>query len=179
MAKMIPFSKLKLKAEFEDTAITYQDTEIVVHQALPQEKRAEFIYFVLSNALDDMTGTFSAIRIETYWTIGLFKYYTNISFTEKQIEEAPKTYDLLDTSGLAQMLINALSDQELKFMEQTVKQTAEEIAAYNHSLAGMLSSMNNDASSLNDQVETILYNIKNKEGIEELSAIRNIVGKTE
>ena len=176
MAK-IPFSKLNLKLNKEVATIALaEDIVIEVKQYLPQTEKAKLIEFVLSNAIDDKTSSFSPIRIETYFFLAVVKYYTNITFTEKQLEDAPKTYDLLESNEIFAQVISAIPEEELRFIDECVNATAKDISAFNNSLAGIISNMSAEATSTNMQLNDILERIKNKEGIETLAEIRNIVG---
>ena len=102
-------------------------------------------------------------------------YYTNISFTDKQIEEAPKTYDKLESNGLFDIIFNAIPDSELEFLEDCINETAADITSYANSALSLVKTMSNDAGALDEQLNDILEKIKNKEDLEELSAIKDIV----
>ena len=176
MAK-VNFSKLNLKLNKEVIDVTIlEDVVITVRQYLPQVEKAELIQFVISNAIDERTGCFSPIRIETYFLLGIVKYYTDIIFTDKQIVDAAKTYDLLESNDIFNIIIGAIPEAEVVFLSNAVNDTAKDIARFNNSFAGLLSSMSSEATTMDAQLQEILTKIKNKEGIEELSAIREIVG---
>ena len=176
MAK-ITLNKLNLKLNKDIVELHINDDITVeVKQYLPQDDKAELIKYVIDSALDENTGCFSPIRLETYFAIALVKFYSNISFTDKQLLEIAKTYDLLESNGIINKIINAIPSGEYKFLNAAVNDTAEDIARYNNSFAGMMSIMSTDAINLDSQVTDILAKIRNKEGLEVLSAIKdNIV----
>ncbi len=177
----VAFSKLKMKMKNPPVQIQIPDTDITLDilTYLPQAEKANFITFVIQNSLDDRTGCFSPIRLETFFSIALARWYGQISFTEKQIVDAAKTYDILQSNNVFNLIAESIPEDEYKFMESAVNDTAQDVARYNNSAAGLLAAMNTDALSLGGELSTILENIKNKEGIEELAAIRNIMGKAD
>ena len=175
MAK-ITFSKLGLKyRDLTEPVIEINDITISIKQYLTQQEKASFIAFVLENSIDD-NGCFSPIRIETYWGLALMKWYADISFTEKQIKEAPKTYDILETNGIIRKVIDNIPKEEYEFLQDALEDTKEDIVRYNHSFAGILATASQSTDLMNDEMMTLLSQIKNKEGLELLSEIKNVVG---
>ena len=140
---------------------------------MAQEDKAQLVDYVINSALDENTGCFSPIRLETYFAIALIKFYSNISFTDKQLSEITKTYDLLESNGVTEKIINAIPSSEYKFLNMAVNDTAADIARYNNSFAGMMAAMSTDATNLDSQVTDLLEKIRNREGLEVLSAIKD------
>lgn len=183
----VTFTKLGLKFNQNDyikkvsinAPYMTEAMEIEVKTYLPQEEKAELIGFVVNNAIDYKTNTFSPIRLETYWGIGIIKWYTNINFTEKQIEDAPKTYDKLEANNIIQQVLDWIPEDEINFTEKCLKDTIADISKYANSFLGMIQAMSADASLLDEEMNSILTRMKNKDGIEELSSIRDaLAGKT-
>lgn len=176
MAK-ITFSKLGLKTipDNYDNTIEINGVKIPVKNYLTQQEKADLIAFVLENSADNK-GCFSPIRTETYWGIALVKWYGGISFTDKQIFEAAKTYDLLETNGVIDNICNNIPSDEFDFLKDMLDETKEDITRYNNSFAGMIAAAANSANAMDGELTDILEKIKNKEGLEQLDAIKNIVG---
>lgn len=177
----LTFSKLGLKPIKNTIQVIFDgvETPIEVKTYLPQTEKAELIKFVVDNAIDETTGTFSPIRIETFFSIAIVKWYADISFTEKQIAEAAKTYDALESTGFFIAIMKAIPGEEYQYITKVTNETIEAIERYNTSFSGIISSMTGEASSFNEQLTDILSKIQNREGLEELSAIRDIMGKDE
>lgn len=178
MAK-ITFNKLKMKIKNLPVEVAIPDTDIKLEVLtyLPQAEKAKFISFVIQNSLDEKTGCFSPIRLETFFSIALAKWYGQISFTNKQIADAAKTYDILQSNDVFNLIADTIPEDEYRFIESATNDTAKDIARFNNSAAGILAAMNTDAASLDGELSDILEKIKNKEGIEELSVIREMMGK--
>lgn len=177
MAK-ITFSKLGLRPRKEITTVPLNDDLILeIREYLPISEKIDFVSFIVDKAIDETTGCFSPVRLEVYFGIALTKWYANISFTEKQMQDITKTYDLLEENKIIDLISQAIPDDESDFIRDLVNDTVEDITRYNNSFAGMLHNMTNEAGSLGTSIEDILAKIRNREGMEVLSEIKNVVGK--
>lgn len=176
MAK-ITFSKLGLKAisNFYVGSVSINNIVIGVKGYLSQKEKAELISFVLENAIDSR-GCFSPIRVETYWGIALVKWYGEISFTDKQIAEADKTYDVLETNGVIKSICDVIPDDEYNFLKDMLNDTKDDIARYNNSFAGIIAAAASSATNMDNELTEILHKIKNGEGLEQLAVVKDIVG---
>ncbi len=172
------FTKLGLKAKKEIAPLKLtDDITLEIRNYLPVDEKAEFIQFIVNHALDGMTGCFSPIRIEVYFSIAVCKWYANITFTEKQMTEVSKTYDLLEENSVIDKIVSTIPEDEIEFMRELVNDTVSDIARYNSSAAGIIQSMSTNAGGLDSQITEILEKIKNGEGMETLSVIKDVVGK--
>lgn len=171
------FSKLNLKLNKQVKELVINDVTLEIQQYLPQQEKSDFTKYVLANALDEKTGCFSPIRLETYFGIAVVRWYAGVSFTEKQLAEAPKSYDLLESNGVIRQICELIPEEEYQYIQDIVYDTAADMAKFNTSFAGMISTMSGEANSINEQLGQILNKIKNKEGLEELAVIKDIVGK--
>lgn len=176
MAK-ITFSKLGLKAvsDIYVGSVPVNGMVISVKGYLTQREKAELIGFVLENAIDSR-GCFSPIRIETYWGIALVKWYGGVGFTDKQIAEADKTYDILETNGIIKSICDVIPDDEYNFLKDMLNDTKDDIARYNNSFAGMLAAAASSATNMDNELTEILSKIQNGEGLEQLAVVKDIVG---
>lgn len=177
MAK-VTFTKLGLKAKNKASEFKVNDDiTLEIRTYLPIDKKTELIQFVVNNALDEMTGCFSPVRVEVYFSIALCKWYADITFTDKQLKEISKTYDLLEENGIINGIMSQIPEGEREFIRDLVNDTIEDIARYNSSAAGIIQSMSTNAAGLDSQITEILEKVKNNEGLETLSVIKDVVGK--
>lgn len=177
MAK-ISFNKLGLKAKNMTSEFKVNDDiTLEIRNYLPIDKKTDLIQFVVNSALDELTGCFSPVRVEVYFSIAICKWYADIAFTEKQIKEISKTYDLLEENGIINGIMSQIPEGEREFLQDLVSDTIEDIARYNSSAAGIIQSMSSNATGLDSQITDILEKIKNGEGLEQLAAIKDVVGK--
>lgn len=173
----IPFNKLGLKLIDERESFKYNDLEIEVRKYLPLQDKINMIQFIISHTLDENTGCFSPTRIEPYYSIAICKWYTNITFTEKQIENIAKTYDLLEENGFIAEILDHIPKEEKEFMESLVNNTIKDISRYNSSAAGIINTMSSSSGDLNQQIDAILKDISEAKGLDLLATIKeNAVG---
>lgn len=176
MAK-ITFTKLGLKPIKNTKTIALDNgVEIEVKEYLPIAEKIELINYVVENALDEKTGCFSPVRTEVYFSIGVAKWYGNISFTEKQMVDIDKTYDALETNGVLDKIMGAIPSDELEFLKSLIDDTTTDIARYNSSFAGVVTAASGEAGTLDDQINKIMESVKNREGLEVLGAVKDVVG---
>ncbi len=147
---------------------------IRVLQYLPTEGKANLIQYVVDKSIDNMTGCFSPLRVNIYFAIGLIRSYCGIHFDDDiRVDEA---YDMLESLGIVDKIIESIPVDERKYIENLINDTIKDIARYNNSFAGTMAVMASDSQELDDSIKDILENIKNKEGLEVLSEIKNVVG---
>lgn len=170
----VSFSKLKLKLASEINEFDFKEFKIAVKSYLTAKEKADFLSFVCENALDDATGTISPLRQEVYFGLAIVKFYSSVQFTEKQIDNAEGTYDLLETNGLIFKVMNALPVEEREYIEQLTNEVVAAINKYNCSAAGILASMTSESTILNNNLLNILKSIKDKDGMEFLKEIEAI-----
>lgn len=172
------FTKLGLKAKKVATSCQINDNiSLEIRQYLPIDEKANLIQFIVNHALDQMTGCFSPVRVEVYFSIAVCKWYAGITFTDKQMAEVSKTYDLLEENGVIDKIISVIPENEINFMNELVNDTIDDIARYNSSAAGIIQAMSANADGLDNQITEILDKVKNGENMETLSVIKDVVGK--
>jgi len=99
------FAKLGLTKNTEVKAFIYAGQEIEVKQYLPIEEKLELIANAMNNVLATDENKFpNYIKLEMYLRLELIFKYTNLVFTEKQKEDLPKLYDLLEGNGIFKLI---------------------------------------------------------------------------
>ena len=178
MAKT-PFTKLKTKLTQEVVQVQLQDTDILldIFTYLPQNTKAEFIGFVVENSIDQTTGCSSPLRLDTWFSIALAKYYGQITFTNKQLEDVGKVYDVLQSNNVFNIIANTIPDEEYNYIKNCTEATAADVARYNSSAAGIISAMKMESGDLNEQLNKVLKQVQDKDSINELLSIRDAIIK--
>ena len=172
------FTKLGLKAKKITTNCQLNDDiTLEIRNYLPIDEKSEFIQFIVNHALDQTTGCFSPVRVEVYFSIAVCKWYANIAFTDKQMADISKTYDLLEENGVIDEIMSYIPKDEIEFMRDLANDTIDDIARYNSSAAGIIEAMTANAGGLDTQITEILNKIKNEENLETLAVIKDVVGK--
>lgn len=170
------YSELNLREpEVENRVVKLDgDIDLAVRAYLPIDDKANLITWAINLALDDRTGCISPVRFEVCFTIAVVKWYCDLEIDE----DIPlsKIYDMFELNDVTNKVMGAIPVEEIDFLRDLAKDTAEDLVRYNNSFAGMLSVMSNDANNLDEQLADILSQIKNREGLEQLSVIKDVVG---
>lgn len=172
MAK-VPFTKLGLKMDTEVKKIQIGEQVIEIKQYLPVNDKLELITAVLNYA-DDGKGFYNEGKLNVYLGLLLVDYYTNISFTEKQREDANKTYDLLESSNLLMQIRCAIPQREIAYITDTLHSSAEAIVKYRNSVMGILESISTDYSNVELNANNITEALSNSDN---LNLVRDILSK--
>lgn len=146
MAK-IGFTKLSLKRKNEVKTITINNNQIEIKQYLPVNEKLDLIARVINGA-HDQNNFPNPIKIEVIGTLEMIMAYTNISFTEKQKEDIPKLYDLLEENGVIKDIISQIPEDEYNFIIDGINKTVDAIYTYNNSVLGILEAVSKDYSNL-------------------------------
>lgn len=172
MAK-ISFTKLGLKPNNEVVNIEFNEQTIEVKQYLPVEEKLELITNVLELSHD--SNNFSnPIKVQVYTALEMIDKYTNISFTEKQKENPTKLYDLLNSNGLLEKIIDAVPQIEYDELIHGIYDTIDAVYAYQNSVLGILDTISQDYSNLNLDAAEIQKKLADPEN---MALLKNIMTK--
>lgn len=169
MAKL-SFAKLGLKKKDEIKTITINDQEIEVKQYLPISEKLDIISKVISESYDENTFA-NPIRVRFFLALEILKQYTNITFTEKQLEDAPKIYDLLVENKILDLIMSVIPEEETALIYNGTFEIIEEIYKFNHSALGILEALSKDYKDLEFDATSIQEKLSNGEGIELVKSI--------
>lgn len=170
------FKELNLRApDIEQHTVKIMGgTDLAVRTYLPIGAKADLITWVINMALDDTTGCISPIRLETYFAIAVVQRYANIEIDLD--ENWLDVYDILEQNDVINQIMSAIPEDELSFLQELVQDTAADIVRYNNSFAGIMNAMGDNMDRKDALLTDILEKVKNAEGLETLSEIKNVVG---
>ena len=174
MAK-IAFSKLAKIKSAPVVNIAIGDIVVDVEQYLPLEKKVELIEAVIAQSGNGEEGFFNIVKLETYYIIEMIKAYTNITFTDKQLEDIPKLYDVIRLNDVWAAVADAIPEEESVYIWDSILALAKEVTTYNNSVLGVLKAISNDRDSLNFDVEEIMGKLNDPEA---LTLLKSMVQKT-
>ena len=124
----INYSDLDFKQEDTDkyTVITFKDKEIKVLKYLPSIEKYNLLNTTLLQSIDD-TVIINEYKLDMFFNINLAIAYTNIVFSkEEQDMELSDLYDKFKTSGLLDMIIDAIPDDEYATLYSSLVSNKEE-----------------------------------------------------
>lgn len=175
MAK-VAFSKLGLKKKNETVTLKLtDDIEIEVLQYLPINDKLNLIAAVLNGSADENHFP-NPVKIEVVGTIEMIKAYTNLSFTEKQLEDVAKLYDLLEENDIANAIMGVIPEAEYEFIIKGIDDTIEAYYKYQNSIYGLLDTISQDYSNLDFDAQKIQKELGDPENLELLKNVLTKLG---
>lgn len=133
----INYSDLDFKQEGTDkyTVITFKDKEIKVLKYLPSIEKYNLLNTTLLQSIDD-TVIINEYKLDMFFNINLAIAYTNIVFSkEEQDMELSDLYDKFKISGLLDMIINAIPDDEYATLYSSLVSNKEEYVSERKSVS--------------------------------------------
>ena len=174
MAK-ISFNKLTPIKSVDAVTIMIGENEITVEQYLPMVDKAALIERVLNAVIDD-TGYVNPMRLEIMFNIEVIKTYTNISITDKMMENPAKVYDMLILNNILGEVLSNIPKDEYEDLFNYVDESACHTVNYLNSFAGIIKNVteNYDATKMN--VEDIMNTLDNPEKVGLVKDILDKIG---
>lgn len=153
------FTKLNLKKNTDIKTFNWNEQIIEVKQYIPIQEKLDLIQRVIELAGEGDEGFYNIVKLELYYKIETLKKYTNISFTEKQLEDVCKLYDLITVNNFWDKFLENIPKEEIEYLWNSICNIAREVTTYNSSIAGILSAIGQDYAlsslSLQDLAKTI------------------------
>lgn len=174
MAK-VAFSKLHLVKKEEVKTIIFNEVEIEVKQYLPIADKLTLIGNVLNNSSDD-NNFVNPVKVDVCGILEIIYAYTNLNFTDKQKEDPAKLYDLLETNGFINAVIDAIPELEYTTLVDSINETIEAYYKYKTSALGILDAASADYSGLDFDAQKIQQEIGDPNNITLLKDVMDKLG---
>lgn len=175
MAK-VPFTKLGLTVNQDIKTINWNDQVIEVRQYLTAAETLELVQTVVEAAVNESVNFINPLNVDLMIELAIVNHFTNITFTDKQRENAPKTYDALQSSGLLDQIKENMSKNSYEEIVAYVYDILEAYYKYRNSMLGMMEAMQNDYSALDAQATEIQQKLSNPDNIALLREITTKLG---
>ena len=177
MAK-VSFTKLNKIKSLSPVEITIGDQKIEVAQYLPLEDKVKLITSVIEQSGNGEEGFFNIVKLDAYYIIEMVKAYTNISFTDKQLEDATKLYDAIRLNDVWAAVADAIPGAERSYVWENIMALARETTAYNNSVLGVLKAVSSNRDDLNFDITELMEQIKDPEALSLLKGMVDLTGLT-
>ena len=175
MAK-IAFGKLDLRKNQEVVELQVDDDVVVeVKQYLPINDKLELVSSIVNTAVEE-GNIVNYGRLDVLFVINIVKAYTNISFTEKQLEDVAKLYDLLVSSGFYETVKNIIPKSETEYIYNLIYKTASDIITYRNSAVGIMEALSQDYKNLEFDAEALQKKINDPESLSFLKEVLTKMG---
>lgn len=162
MAK-VAFTKLNKIKSIDPVECTIGEETISVIQYLPLEKKLTLMQSIIEQAGNNEEGFYNIVKLTVFYVIEMLRAYTNISFTEKQLEDTQKLYDIIVLNKIWKTVKDSIPEEERDYIWDNTCALAREITDYNHSILGVLKLARNDYGETDFNIQTIMDNIKDPE----------------
>ena len=173
MAK-VAFTKLNKVKKLPVISKYYNDLEIEFEQYLPLEEKLTLITSVIEQSGNGEEGFFNIVKLEAYYRIEMIRAYTNITFTEKQLEDTPKLFDAIELNDVWAFVEDNIPQKEREYIWNTILALAREITTYNNSVLGLIKAIQNQA--VLDPKEVDLEKIQNElQGIQNSTLVQQVL----
>jgi hypothetical protein len=172
MAKL-SFTKLGLAQNKAVINLNYNGQVVEVKQYLPVNDKLALISSVINLSADENNFA-NPMKVSVYSVLEIIKHYTNISFTEKQMEDPCKIYDLFVGNGLSSMVLNAIPEVELAELLTGIEDSINAVYSYRNSVMGVLDVVQSDYDGMNLDARNIQQAISDPEN---LALLKNVMTK--
>lgn len=173
MAK-ISLTKLNKIKSLEPIDIKIGEETISVVQYLPLEKKLAIMQNIIEQAGNNEEGFYNIVKLTVFYTIEMLRVYTNISFTEKQLEDPQKLYDIIVLNNIWETVKDSIPEKERDYIWDNTCALAREITEYNHSALGILNLLSNDYDNLSLDTTDMVNKLSN---VDNLKMLREILTK--
>ena len=176
MAKLA-YSKLKLAVKDEVKEITFNEQQIEVKQYLPMAEKTELVQTAINNIITADTNLYrNAIKEKLFINLEIIRAYTNITFTDKQLEDLNKLYDQWISSGAYYAVLEAIPSAELKEILEIIEFNLAAWYNFKTSAVGLVDTISNNYSELDLNATEIQKKLADPENVGLLKGILKNLG---
>lgn len=159
----VSLTKLNKIKSLDPIDIKIGEEIISVVQYLPLEKKLTVMQNIIEQAGNNEEGFYNIVKLSVFYTIEMLRVYTNISFTEKQLEDPQKLYDIIVLNNIWETVKDSIPEKERDYIWDNTCALAREITDYNHSALGILKMARADYGETDFNIASIMENIKDPE----------------
>ena len=174
MAK-VALTKLKLVPKDAIKTFVWNEQEVEVKQYISIQDKLNMISEILNLAADD-NRFYNPGKLDMFFALKVIDYYTNISITDKQKENLIKLYDNFISSGFYTEVFKTIPEDEVGYVYTIMKESADEIYKYQNSIYGVLDALNTDYKDLDFDIQKLMGDLKDREGMEFLNDVMTKLG---
>lgn len=175
MAK-IPFTKLNKIKNLSTQKYSFGEYEIEIEQYLPLEDKINLIETVIDQAGNSEEGFFNIVKLDVYYKIEMIQAYTNINFTEKQLEDTPKLFDAIVLNDIWAFIEDKIPQTEKEYIWNNILNLAKEVTSYNNSFLGILKTISNDYGQLDLEATKIKQDLADPNTVGFLREVLSKIG---
>lgn len=173
------YAKLGLKINLNTNELTYGEQTIEVKEYLPIEDKMEIVQDIIEKCNEYETKFYNPGIVEIYLCLNIVYKYTNLSFTEKQKENALKLYNTLVSSGFYSKVLEMIKEEEIEMIKDMLKKSIKSIYNFRNSILGVMEAMTTDYSAVDMDVTNIQDKLTDPEALATLKKLAEMTGFAE
>lgn len=165
MAKIV-LSKIAPQkvSDITPKTIMINDQEVTLIKYLPTQEKVDLVDRVV-NSVIDTTGYVNPMKLDIYFNIEIVKTYTNISITDKMMENPTKLFDTLRINGILDTVLDEIDPDEYNDLYNYVDEATSNIVSYLNSFSGMMKTVSDNYNIANMNADEIMNKLDNPEKI--------------
>lgn len=168
------YSNLKTNIEIKPITIEFNDNTIEIKKYIPIEDEINLIETVLNESMTDQ-HYYNPLRLKMLFSLYVLYNFTNIEFSEEDKENPEKLYDEVRATGLLQAVLNEILE-EVDVLYEDLMDTVESVYSYLNSVYGTIENIQNNADSLNFDIQKMINDVKDPEQLAFLKEVLNKMG---
>lgn len=159
------YASLKLKTDTSVKEIEFNGSKIEVLQYLPIDDKYSLVNITLQKSKDG--SIYHPLKKDMYFHLNLVYLYTNLSFTDKQREDESKLYDALQSSGLLNLILENIPEEEYEILYSFIEEYERDILNYQNTIAGIIANLIESLPARAEEMQKIVDNF-NPENFQEV-----------
>lgn len=161
MAKL-KYSKLKLKANADVNIVDFisdsgDKFEIEVKQYLPITEKVVLVTEIVNKSV--INGIVRADLLNCYTSLAVVQNYTNLEFTEKQLEKNGQLYDELESNGLIAVILDGMDLAEWDELKRYIDSYSQQMS---DTMQSSISGYSAQQEAINKGVQNMLEQLEDK-----------------
>jgi uncharacterized protein YjgD (DUF1641 family) len=159
------------------STFTFRDKEYTTKEFVPVEQILQKVQTIMELSLAPELGLYMPGSLEVFKTIFSIQLFSDLEFTDEEIDKPMELYDELRQSGISDILQDCLiSNKSYQLFNSLLYQTIDKFEKYQTSAYGILDSLKKDYNDMDFNIEKLQEKIKNKENIEYLDEVMEKMG---
>ena len=144
--------------------IMINDQEVTLIKYLPTQEKVNLVDRVV-NSVIDTTGYVNPMKLDIYFNIEIVKTYTNISITDKMMENPTKLFDTLRINGILDTVLDEIDPDGQNDLYNYVDEATSNIVSYLNSFSGMMKTVSDNYNIANMNADEIMNKLDDPEKI--------------
>lgn len=170
MAK-VAYTKLGVKIDGTIKTIDINGQSVEIRQYLPVNDKLQLIGNIIEYAHDIERNFSNPLKSEVYFALEVIRAYTNITFTEKQLEEPQKLYDALESCNIVDTIISSIPEKEITTLRENLAETQYAFYAYRNSILGIIDNISKDYADVDFNITELQKKLASPEALDLLKKI--------